>query len=74
MVHNPPGYRCGFGRWHKRNDECTCMTCVPVPREPTTAMIDAAHVVLSAPLYLHGDKRNTRDAIRAAIAAMSASQ
>lgn len=42
--------------------------------EPTDAMIDAAHAILSDPPCLNGDKRNTRNALRAALAAMSANQ
>ena len=39
-----------------------------MPAEPTEAMIEAAHAVLSDPPYLKGDKRNTRNALRAALA------
>jgi len=39
--------------------------------EPTEAMVEAAHALLSDPPYLRGDKRNTRNALRAALTVMA---
>lgn len=39
--------------------------------EPSDAMVDAAHELLSSPPYLKGDKRNTRNALRAALTIMA---
>lgn len=69
---------CEHGRHGERE---WCADCGYTPKvkqrqgsEPTDKMVDAAHAILSDPPYLKGDKRNTRNALRAALAAMSASQ